>query len=559
MRNEENKFIGEKKRSIPLRIFLRAKNSFWRSLTFTFLLLFYLLAAVVSFLCRIVIFSKELRERTQLRVWAFFEKVTDIFENKNSGSIKRTQLIDLSIRNMKVRKARTIITVGGMMVGIGAIVFLVSIGYGLQDLVISRVAKLDEMKQTTVMIQSGSRFPLNDETLANFRELPNVEIVLPVISVVGKVNLNSSVSDMAVYGVTSEYLKRTDIKTTTGGIFDNDEMTKIIPIQDGQAPEIEKQSDQNSEAVEGGAAPVIASKNGATDIPELKYNEKGELVMAAGEQQVVEEKKISLDPSAERKAVVNQAMLQTLGIQEADAVGKKFQTSFVVVGSLLENNTEKIESAAEEYEIIGVVPEGKTPIFYVPFINLRSLGIANYSQVKVSVAAPEDLAKTRKQIEAMGYRTHSVADTVEQINNLFSTARFFLALVGMIALSVAALGMFNTLTVSLLERTREVGLMKAMGMKSAEVNELFLTESMIMGFLGGVLGILLGYVAGKIVGIALSFFSIIKGVGTVSVSSVPLILVFIIVTLSLFVGIITGIYPARRAEKISALNALRYE
>jgi len=159
----------------------------------------------------------------------------------------------------------------------------------------------------------------------------------------------------------------------------------------------------------------------------------------------------------------------------------------------------------------------------------------------------------------MGYLTRSVADTVAQINSLFKTIRTVLALLGLVALAIAALGMFNTLTVSLLERTREVGLMKALGMTSEEVSELFLTESMIMGFCGGVFGIILGFLAGKITGLILSVFAIFKGVGVIDIASLPLGFVAIIVLLSLVVGIATGIYPAKRTTKISALNALRYE
>lgn len=537
------------------RMLLGMKDSVWRVVSFTVLLSLYLLASIASLFCNVFAFSKELKAGAQERVWKIFEKIAAIFESRNANSVRRSQLIDLSIRSMKERKARTIITIGGMMVGIGAIVFLVSIGYGLQNLVISRVAKLNEMKEATVMIQSGSRFPLNDETLSNFKGLENVEMALPVISVVGKVNMNDSVSDMAVYGVTSEYLKRTDIKTTYGDIFSNDEMTKLIPSQSNDAGTTADNGGQNANQ-----APASNTKIDTVDGQKFTYNDQGQLVMANNSgQQAVDSKTVSLDDSADREAVVNESMLQTLGIKDSEAVGKKFTTTFVVVGDLLQDSKEKIESAPQEYEIVGVVPEGQTPMFYVPFINLRSLGVVNYSQVKVSVKAPENLAKVRQQIEAMGYRTHSVADTVDQINNLFSTARFFLALVGMIALGVAALGMFNTLTVSLLERTREVGLMKAMGMKSDEVQELFLTESMIMGFLGGVLGIFLGYAGGKILGVILSLYAITKGVGFINISFIPMGLVAIILTLSLFVGIFTGIYPARRAKKISALNALRYE
>ncbi|MCB9812944.1 MAG: FtsX-like permease family protein [Pseudomonadales bacterium] len=101
--------------------------------------------------------------------------------------------------------------------------------------------------------------------------------------------------------------------------------------------------------------------------------------------------------------------------------------------------------------------------------------------------------------------------------------------------------------------------MKAMGMKSFEIRDLFMTESMIMGFFGGIGGIILGYVSGKVLGIILSSFVIAKGLGFIDVSYIPFLFVTVIFFLSLIVGIITGIYPAKRATKISALNALRYE
>lgn len=175
------------------------------------------------------------------------------------------------------------------------------------------------------------------------------------------------------------------------------------------------------------------------------------------------------------------------------------------------------------------------------------MGISNYSQVKIVIDNKDNLEIVRRQVATLGFTSSSVADTASQINSLFSTVRMALALLGTIALIVAALGMFNTLTVSLLERTREVGLMKAMGMKSEEVKELFLTESMIMGFFGGIIGILL------------SVLAITKGAGFIDVSYIPLPFIIFIILTSFIVGLLTGIYPARRATKISALNALRYE
>ena len=159
----------------------------------------------------------------------------------------------------------------------------------------------------------------------------------------------------------------------------------------------------------------------------------------------------------------------------------------------------------------------------------------------------------------MGFETQSVQDTLERIESLFSGLRVALLLLGVLALSVAALGMFNTLTVSLLERTHEVGLLKSLGMKSKEVKEMFLAESLILGFFGGVAGVGFGFIFGKILDLILSAVSLSAGQGMISVTYIPATLVIFTLTLSYIIGVVTGYYPSKRATKISALDALRYE
>ncbi len=195
----------------------------------------------------------------------------------------------------------------------------------------------------------------------------------------------------------------------------------------------------------------------------------------------------------------------------------------------------------------------------MPFNDIKALGIKNYSQVKVVVSNQNDLKEVRQTIESLGYKTTSVVDTVGKINSLFSTIRFVLSLLGFVALGVAALGMFNTLTVSLLEKTREVGLMKAIGMKSNEIQRLFLAESIIMGLTGGFFGLILGFAAGQILSLLFSIISVTKGLGLINFVDIPPVLSISIITLSFIIGIATGLYPSYRATKISALNALRYE
>ncbi len=686
---------------------------FWQTLTFTGLLMVYLTNGLINKVFSSRFFPARVGEPVMKSAAVAYKKIV-LLSTKQERTINRVSLIDLAVKNMLFKRSRAMITVGGMAIGIGAIVFLVSIGFGLQELVISRVARLDELQQADVSTQPGSKETITDETIAKFADFEHIEETLPMIAIVARVEYQNSVSDMAVYGVTSNFLKRSAVQPVRGDLFDSNELavTTIAPrvagvadeYYDGEyaltpdvelpvefsihpdemlkvranptskasligftrrgygtqqgarvwgemypeASEMKLQYENDNyapwikadfpiwlaQSCEGVAPECIDGKfvlaktdtgeqliaTGFTALRNLSLHtvlapsdpvgqvlgvtteeadanvllalaeetvesgdelaEEGDVVTAgvaiasadttsqgdwieiaseSAATRAEEIVKVSLGSGAKRLAVVNRAMLQILNLPEEEAVGKAFSASFVVVGDLLNKPGEKVESIPEEYTIVGVVPDEKSPFFYVPFVDLRLLGITQFSQLKIVADSSDNLVEARKQVEALGFSTRSVADTVNQIDKLFGTARIILAILGFVALSIAALGMFNTLTVSLLERTREVGLMKAMGMRSNEVRELFLTESLVMGFFGGILGILLGSLSSELLGLALSAVSISKGIGYIDVSYLPATFVTFIFVLSLVVGVFTGIYPARRATKISALDALRYE
>ena len=262
---------------------------------------------------------------------------------------------------------------------------------------------------------------------------------------------------------------------------------------------------------------------------------------------------------AKKTVLVNRSMLSLLGIDENSALGEKFSATLVFDGKLFNQSESLVESDEVTMTIAGVLPDDKTPAFYLPFSDVKGTGISNYSQAKIIIADQNKLSQSRQTIETMGFRTSSVVDTVERINSLFNSLRLVLLVFGLVALSIAALGMFNTLTVSLLEKTREVGLMKAIGMKSQEVKMLFLAESVIMGFVGGVLGLIFGFLAGQILNITLSSIAVANGFAPIVATHIPFNLALVIAGSSFIIGVATGFYPARRATNISALNALRYE
>lgn len=635
----------------PIHLFNFIRGPFWYTLTFGFLITAYFLAQLGVLAEKFIPFriGKLISVPTE---WLY--NLVIKLERTKSETISRGVLIKLAIRNMAFKKSRTIVTISGMAVGIGAIVFLVSIGYGLEEMIISRVARLEEMRQIEVSAQPGGKIKINDDTISTLDEISGTMKVLPLISMVGRINFQGSASDMAAYGVTSDYLEHSAIQPIRGKIFESrglfteisdgdikdnrGEEISWIPVRDAPKnegmivgytkkdfvrKEIEKigsvatSSENNFESGEkqsteetwfSVAAPVWSSEecrldeegcdnggrfllvdeNGNQRSPKgfvrmaSNFSEnKSEIVMGEeiefGQEKTdgglewvdldidgigtskSQIKQIEVSASALRESVVNIAMLRIMGISEDEAVGREFSVSFVNTSQTGEGDSSRIESVPVNYTISGVILGDKTPMIYVPFSDLRSLGVNQFSQVKIVADSEDVIPEIRSHIEAMGYSTSSVVDTVDQINNFFVTARMFLALLGMIALGVAALGMFNTLTVSLLERTREVGLLKAMGMRGMEVRDLLLTESMVMGVFGGLLGIVFGYLAGKLVGMILSVLTIVKGAGVISITHIPISFMLVIVILSMAVGMITGIYPARRSKNISALNALRYE
>jgi hypothetical protein len=193
----------------------------------------FVLLLILFQICKKIIPMKLLpvgmRAPLELRLNNILNACAKVLERNNSRTISRLDIIELSFRNMQAKKARTMITVGGMSIGVGAIVFLVSIGYGLQQLVISRVARLDEMRQVDVYSQTGSAVKINDQTLNAFKEVSKVESVLPLITAVGRVNYQNSVSDMAVFGVTADYLNQSAIKPVKGAIFKSNEVSAILP------------------------------------------------------------------------------------------------------------------------------------------------------------------------------------------------------------------------------------------------------------------------------------------------------------------------------------------
>jgi len=187
-----------------------------------------------------------------------------------------------------------------------------------------------------------------------------------------------------------------------------------------------------------------------------------------------------------------------------------------------------------------------------------------YSQVTVRVADARQALEVADQITQLGFQAYTPQSFVQGINNFYLVLQVIFGGVGAIALLVAAIGIANTLTMSILERTREIGLMKAVGATNRDVLSIFLGEAAGIGFLGGLGGVVVGWLAGQAINV-LALVYLTQQTATqggmppsVAVYTPPWLPISALV-FSTLVGMVSGLFPALRAATMAPVTALKYE
>jgi putative ABC transport system permease protein len=268
--------------------------------------------------------------------------------------------------------------------------------------------------------------------------------------------------------------------------------------------------------------------------------------------------------------IISSAIGQVFGKTVDEMLGKEMTFSFFVPKAAVattdsgsesdsqsQSEFEKVDSTVK-YKIIGVI-DGEDNVIYVNMNSLSDVNIDKYGEVKVKTRTNGEMGLIRDTILEYGLLVSSLSDTVDQANQIFSVVRIILMLFGTIALFVSAIGMFNTMTITLLERTEEIGIMKSIGASDTSISVMFFMESAIMGFLGGITGVVIGWSGGKLFNIFIDLVATKFGGQKVSLFSTPLWLVVGVIVSSAIIGFMTGFVPARRASKIDPLDALRYK
>lgn len=258
--------------------------------------------------------------------------------------------------------------------------------------------------------------------------------------------------------------------------------------------------------------------------------------------------------------MLSPAVLKLFGIDDPESfVGQKVSFRLLVPA---EDGTDAVLEVPidKEYVVKGITKEEAVLNSMMMLPELRNhVGIEEYERVQVRVDTNENLPIVEEKLIEEGYRVTALSKTVEQASKIFQGIQVVLATFGGIALVVSAIGMFNTMTVTLLERTKEIGIMRTIGASPKDVKNLFISESIVVGFLGGVTGILMGVFIGLTINLFLNILASQFGGQSVALFSFPLGFLTFIALFSAAVGYLTGVFPARRASTLNPLDAIRYE
>lgn len=397
--------------------------------------------------------------------------------------MRASDALKLSTRMFKTNPARTWLTILGMGVGTAAVVMLVGLGFGLQNILLEKIVFGDTLLSLTVTPPPSNAVTLDDAAITEFKALPDVAAVSPLADISSVVTFNGLSANTDLEGVQASYFKYAGIAMSAGTAFTDD------------------QSDAND-------------------------------------------------------VLLSSAALQLFGVTDPSQIlGKPISFSVIPPSG----STEQVPLNGN-FIVTGVTNDTAAIYAMIPLSTLSSqVVIPSYEKAQVRVSASGFLATVQAALVAAGFVVSALSQTVNQANQIFSGVQVVLAGFGGIALIVSAIGMFNTMTVTLLERTNEIGVMRTIGASPRDIQILFLSEAVVVGFLGGMTGMAMGIAGGLIINYLLNLVATHYGGAAVSLFAFPLTFLAFITFFSAIVGFVTGIFPARRASSISPLEAIRYK
>jgi putative ABC transport system permease protein len=469
--------------------------------------------------------------------------------------MKLPDLTELAVRNLRESVLRNSLTTIGISVGVASLVAMLSLGIGLQQLASRRLMKSGLFD--TVVVTSrrdlrnfgreeerngpapGESRILDEPTRVEIEHLPNVLEAYPDIRFITELRYEDKPHLTTIAALPASAKSNDAFEGVQGHFFSSDTAPEAI-LQKTFAEELLGRTPKpglDETNVAELAAPLLgkeltmryAQRETAQSAPATAAHD----VPASGNESVA---------GAAYSVVSREQKLKIVGVADLDPESMRGPTRARVFLPLKLAESLHVMQPTDLREISRAATD--QPL---------------YSSVSVRVKNPSQIQAVEDAVKKMGFNTFSILDASKSIQQFFKVLDVFLGIFGSLALAVAFIGIVNTLVMAILERRREIGIMKAIGASDGDVKKLFFAEAGAMGILGGVVGVALGWGIGQVINLGTNIYLRSQSFPAEHFWSVPWWLVGFALLFSFFVSLAAGLYPAGRAARLDPVQALRYE
>lgn len=437
-----------------------------------------------------------------------------------------SDLFKMGLRNLTRRKARTILTVLGVVVGSLSIIIMRSIGYAMENNFESQVMQQGGLTTITVSSRAevwdeegnwvdSQKQKLDDSLIKQIETIDHVRAVTPVIQ-----------KSATLYS--GRYRAWVNITAMDYQVYEDFDFPEL---QYGAYPS----EDDRTSFIFGFNSPYEFYDPTSRNWQPIQVDMQREKVVL----------KFDEYPTNERK--------------------KEFSLPLKNIAKMVQTNG--------EFDYNTYVDMKYFKELYTKYCNTLSLedrkkairSIQEYSEVKLNVDNIDNVQEVQKKIEELGFQSYSMMQYLQPLKDASDTLQMVLGALGTVAMLVSAITIANTMVMSIYERTKEIGIMKVLGCVIRDIRMLFLFEAAMIGLFGGVIGVILGYIASffinefgaPIFGALMSSGSFMYDAENTSFSIIPIYLPLISMAISITVGLLSGYFPARRATKISSIEAMK--
>jgi putative ABC transport system permease protein len=458
--------------------------------------------------------------------------------------MKTYDMAELAVRNLRESILRNSLTTVGISVGVASLVAMLSLGIGLQQLAGRRLQKsglFDTVVVTSRRDLHGfnreqeengpapAESPtLNESARQKIAQLPDVLEAYPDIRFITELRYENKPHLTMVAGLPFSAKNNDAFDGMQGNFFSSDTAAEVILQKSFAAQLLGKTPKTGGEeaSVTELAKPLLGKQ----------------LTMRYAERTATPEAGINSSTSTAYSVVSREATLTIVGVSDLDPDSMRGQARARVFLPL---------KLAQNLHVM-------QPSDLRDTTNLTG-GTPAYITVEVHVKSPTQVQPVEDAIKKMGFNTFSIVDATRSLRQFFAVLDLFLGIFGSLALAVASIGIVNTLVMAILERRREIGIMKAIGASDGDVKGLFFAEAGVMGVFGGFVGVALGWTIGRVINLGTNVYLKRQHFPPEQIWFVPWWLVLGAIAFAIVVSLLSGLYPASRAARLDPVQALRYE